>query len=127
MKYDIGLVCMMNYNIGNCLTNWALYSVLKGIGKSVLMINVHEDAPYSWLIKQEGALKYFGISPYEAEDIIICRDKSDIYELNKKCKYFILGSDQVWRMKFMKDMEYHTSLNWVYSSKCKRRRKNNIW
>lgn len=118
-KHDIGLVCLMNYNIGNNLTNYALYSYLKKIGYSVLMVNVPSSAEYSQYHELNGETFYFMKDPYDSHDVLRAKDKYELYKLSDVCATYIVGPDQLWRESFIKGMDFHTLLEWVPSYKYK--------
>lgn len=113
-KHDIGLVCVMNHNIGNNLTNFALYQYLSDQNYMVLMI----DAPTDALLVEK--LDLFLKNPYFSFDIAENYvDKKSLAELNELCSFFILGSDQLLRNQFIQITKYHTCLDWVSSEKFK--------
>lgn len=118
-KHDIGLTCMMNYNIGNNLTNYALYLYLKGLGYRVLMINMPESVPEMQLYKEKGPLFYFLKNPYQSYDLLQAKDKYDLLEHANICDMYVVGSDQLWRDKFVESTSYFTALDWVPSYKYK--------
>lgn len=118
--YEIGCVCMFNYNIGNNLTNYALYRTLRKMGYSVLMIGnpkVNGIIPFGC---GEDRFRRFKTNPYHAWEIARLADcKEALYELNEKCERFVVGSDQLWRKGFLDEMDYYPSLDWVGNRKCK--------
>lgn len=91
-KYDVGIVgWWYNENYGGALTYYALQQTLKDLGLTVLMIaKVRPNESYSPLyesIPYRFAQKYYCISKNYY--------KKDMAVLNKHCKTFISGSDQV--------------------------------
>lgn len=91
--YDVGVIG--NYTIGNyggTLTQYALYSTLTDMGYSVLMIERPLDAPEPphktpWLFEK---------NPYP--DYALAKKYATLAEmkfLNKQCKVFVTGSDQM--------------------------------
>ncbi len=102
-KYDVAIVGSgFSLNYGAILTNYAIYSIIKDMGYSVLMIdkpkfvlngspdlnlysqNVYSDNPARQFMK-----KHMNLSK-------IYNTTTEIKELNEKCDIFIVPSDQVW-------------------------------
>lgn len=91
--YDIGLVG--NYTIGNyggSLTQYALYSTITKMGYSVLMIERPLDAPEPpdktpWLFEKSPYPEYALAKKFASI--------ADMKFLNKQCKIFVTGSDQM--------------------------------
>lgn len=118
--HDVGIVCMMNYNIGNNLTNYALYSVIKKLGYTIKMIDMPCEVSESKYYIKKGALFYFLCNPYNKEDIFKPKNKYELYEYSNNCKMFLVASDQLWRDKLgIIGTEYFTVLDWVPSYKYK--------
>ncbi|MGN0385617.1 MAG: polysaccharide pyruvyl transferase family protein [Lachnospiraceae bacterium] len=116
--HDVGIVCMMNYNIGNNLTNYALYSVVKKLGYSVKMIDMPSEVKESQCYLEKGAMYYFLKNPYNSADYLKSKNKYELYKYSDKCDIFMVGSDQLWRDIFaVAGTEYFTALNWVPSYK----------
>ena len=117
--YDIGIVCMMNYNIGNNLTNYALYSYLRDKGYKVGMI----DMPYGLLVSKQyegkGPSFCFLKKPYCDREIIKAKDKWELYSKSDVCNAYMVASDQLWRDNFVLDTDYYAMLDWVPSYKYK--------
>lgn len=113
--YDVGVVCLSNYNIGNNLTNYALFRVLTDLGYMVAMINVPDDCKVG---KKDRRM--FLSDPYPGYAFARnYKDKVDVYQMNDKCGMFLTASDQLFRSSFIEDMNFHSCLDWVYSSKYK--------
>lgn len=112
-KYQIGLLQMMNGYLGNSIVDFALYSILRDKGFSVLMVNALPD--------QSGVWKDIFISqPYELDDVLESGDLEDyLYKLNDYCKMFLLGSDQVLRLYFVKESHFCNCFYWVNATKYK--------
>lgn len=108
--YDIGMVCVQSYkNYGSAIANFALYSVLKKLGYSVLIIT----QPLSSIIKPE-IEDNFVKTPYKPFE------NSQFYEnieamrvLNRKCKMFLVGSDQLFNYEIYKQIDGLAKLDWV--------------
>lgn len=116
--YDIGLVGMPgNGNYGGALTYYALYNILKDLGKSVLFIQQPEDSYW----KPSNEMIAFKNNPYYAYEISkIYPNRDALSELNQYCEMFMVGSDQL----FATDGLYEycnkfTSLDWVENRKKK--------
>ncbi len=119
-RYDIGCVCMFNYNIGNNLTNFALYTTLKEMGYSVLMIGSCVDAETNPLFLEAGRFGRFLKKPYEELDVHPgCGNKWEYYLLNDTCEMFLVGSDQLWRGSFLRGSDFFYALDWVRNDKYK--------
>ena len=118
--YDIGCVCMFNQNIGNNLTNFALYRTLRDLGHFVLMIGnpkVDGKSPFGW---DEDRFIRFKTCPYESWEIEpLLESRDDLYEIGRKCETYIVGSDQLWRELFLKGTDYFATLDWVGNDKYK--------
>lgn len=111
-KHDIGLVCMMNLNTGNNLTNYALYRVLTDMGYRVLVIS-DIKANYPSNDKDERFLRFLR-NPYNKYDIApICASKIELNRFNDKCDAFVVGSDQLFRAEFVEEMDDFSLLDWV--------------
>lgn len=112
-KHSIELACCMNYNLGNNITNYALYKYLSNEGYNVYVANLGT-------IGHELLDEIFINNPYSKE-IICSASKScfDVSFFNDKCDCFVLGSDQVLRYDFINKTNYYTCLNWVKHSKNK--------
>lgn len=92
-RYDVGLIG--NYTVGNygaSLTQFALYSTLTDIGYSVLMI----ERPMSTKEKPGDRPRLFERMPYP--NYATSRrfgTITDMKALNRQCKVFVTGSDQM--------------------------------
>lgn len=116
-KYDIGLVGNWSFpNYGSELTYYALYTVLKEMGASVLMISWPQSSKW----KPYPVPQLFRTNPYKSHEIgKLPSSREELYQFNEKCNTFLLGSDQLlnnnlynWFNKFMQ-------LDWVRSDKRK--------
>lgn len=114
-KYDIGLVCWSSYNIGNNLTNYALYQYLTDCGYSVLMLGKMYLLDTKTVVNPKGL---FLKTPYEEQ--MLLEQYQSVDNRNEVCEMFCLASDQVLRSPYMVDeSDYHTCMDWVYSYKYK--------
>lgn len=121
--YDIGIVICINYNYGNNLTNYALFTYFKEKGMSVLLI----DPPSKnqlfplHIVKDKFRSGLFLNNPYLADARCDSyEDRWEVIMINDLCRMFIVGSDQLWRAAmFVEPTDYYTCLDWVYSSKYK--------
>lgn len=118
-NFDIGLVCMMNYNLGNNLTNYALYCYLKDKGYRVGLIDIPYEGIYFKRIREKGPTLFFGEKPYADNEILLANDKWELYEKAENYHAYIVGSDQLWRDDFVANTDYFTMLNWVPTYKYK--------
>ncbi len=118
--YDIGVVCFQNRNIGNNLTNYALYQLLKDKGYTICMIDIPEDTMFAGMLAPIIPFELFLKNPYPAYAWAAKRpDRRCLEELNSQCSFFVVGSDQIWRSRFVKGTDYHSCLPWVKSAKYK--------
>lgn len=117
-QFDVGLAVVFNRNIGNNLTNYALYHTIKDMGYQVLLI----DAPKSTEVKKgylDDILDLFLVQWVEESEIFSKEYKSEYKELNNRCKQFVLGSDQLWRSMFVEASDFYTCLDFVSGYKYK--------
>ena len=119
-NYDIGLVVISTYNYGNDLTNYSLYAYLKSLGYKVLLIAVPWDERCFVPHYSKDKKGLFIENPI-GEDLLSEKYESrwDLIDLNKYCKMFIVGSDQLWNNSYIKASKYYTCLDWVSSEKYK--------
>ncbi|MCQ2791925.1 MAG: Coenzyme F420 hydrogenase/dehydrogenase, beta subunit C-terminal domain [Bacilli bacterium] len=118
-RYDVGLVC--NYsalNFGGSLTQYALFNVLKDLGKSVLLIERPKNAPEA--IYPNIYHQMYNKWPYLKQDTSPqFNDKNEMKLLNQYCDRFIVGSDVLFRASLYKKMGKISSLSWVNNDKPK--------
>lgn len=92
-KYDVGVLGVWyGCNYGSIATYYALHTMLRSMGKSVLMIDKPimgiNDFEISKTHSRRFAEKHYEISNrYELKDL---------KKLNQYCNNFLLGSDQLW-------------------------------
>lgn len=111
--YDIGLVCATNYNIGNNLTNYALYQYFNDLGYKVMLVSYPVEV-------SSGEFSLFQQQPYPESDVSdFGNDKWQFSKINIMCDKFVLGSDQLLRDMFLKSTDLFTCLDWVESRKYK--------
>ena len=92
--FDIGLMGMWyGPNYGSVMTYYALNTILKKMGYSVLMIDKHYSERDFELDDQLHSRK-FAKAHYENFFPAVLKEEHDV--LNDYCDTFILGSDQVW-------------------------------
>lgn len=105
--FDIGVIgWWYNDNYGGVLTCYSLYSVLKKLGYTVLMI----DIPTIVVDRKQEQLntmsRKFGRKHY-----LPLTEVSSMEELNKYCDTFLSGTDQMWnynqRQRSSKRFDYH--------------------
>lgn len=115
--YDVGLVGNWSYpNYGSELTYYALYSALKKMGKSVLMIEWAEDCRW----KPYGVTQLFEEEPYDCREIAMpIRNHSEFYALNAMCHSFVQGSDQLLHPYLYDVFGHNVILDWVNPDKKK--------
>ncbi|MCM1171696.1 MAG: polysaccharide pyruvyl transferase family protein [Clostridium sp.] len=109
--FDIGVVAYWSENYGNALTNYGLYSALKKMGYSVLMIDNNFHPPVKKFYNF--AKKYYNLSG-------IIMGEINYKTLNMLCDAFVVGSDQGWVM--FSEGSYggtYFQLDWVDNDKLK--------
>lgn len=112
--YDIGFVCGMTHNIGNNLTNYALYQYLCDLELNVLPILVPlEFEPEG--NNPSGVFDLFINNPFD--EFVYSNDKD--VQLNDICQKFIVGSDQVFRLDVIEQTNYHMLCDWINSTRYK--------
>lgn len=120
-KHDIGLICLLNWNYGNQLTNYSLYRTLSEMGYSTLVIDMPNDCHMAQeFIKNNTHNKFalFEKNPYPEYDLLVNQnDKNAIIKQNDLCKLFVVGSDQIFRAAFARDMNFHPVADWIRSYK----------
>jgi len=118
-KFDIGLVsnyCAVNF--GGSLTQFALYSTLKDMGYTVLMIERPKSAPGKVLTNFRSIC--YDKWPYP--DYSLAKQyltKEDMRELNNYCDTFIVGSDQLFQNTLFNLLGGIYTLDWVENTKKK--------
>lgn len=118
--YDIGLVFRSNHNYGANMTHYSLYKFLCSQGYKVLMIDVPSDSKYSLPIDRPDPLELFKDNPYNKESLAYpIKHRWDLPKMNLLCRFFIVGSDQLWRQYFVVGTNYFSTLDWVDDDKYK--------
>lgn len=119
-KHDIGLVCIMNHNYGNNLTNYALYQYLCDLGKRVMMIDLPKNVKFVLPKDRSDRMELFLEPPYPVYDLPVQVEyKQDLMQFNSMCDVFMVGSDQIWRSMFVEGTDFYTCLDWVEPRKYK--------
>lgn len=116
-KFDIGLVGNWSYpNYGSELTYYALYSVLKQMGLSVLLISWPKESHWKPYDKPQ----LFSKNPYQDYEIApLVQTRYDLRQYSDKCKTFVLGSDQLLNNNLYHWFDKFMQLDWVTSNKRK--------
>lgn len=109
-KFDIGFCCVQVYNnFGSGITNFALYKILKDYNKEVLIITQPKSSKISPLNKT-----YFKNNPFAREDKAkFYETKEEMKSLNKICKTFLVGSDQMFNSYLYPFIDNFIKLDWV--------------
>lgn len=114
--FDVGMVCVQNYrNYGSAFTNFALYTILQKLNKSVYIITQPLDS-----IIQPGNFSNFKYFKYP--DFSVAPSKANIQEMrcfNQLCRQFIVGSDQLFNYEIYKKISGFIKLDWVNDQKKK--------
>ena len=108
--FDIGIVgWWYYYNYGSILTYYALNRALVRMGYSVLMIhhtnNGSKPSRLANAFPENFIKKYCSISHFYSDN--------DVHLLNKRCRAFISGSDQLWNPKCERDAGKEFFLDFV--------------
>lgn len=115
----IGIISHINGNIGNNLTNYALWQYLTDMGFEAVIIDAAKGVPWNPLLYSRNKTKLFLSSPYPENVLEKDYGKDEIYNLNDKYDLFVVGSDQLFRYNFVKGLEFHTYMKWVRDDKYK--------
>ena len=118
-KFDIGLAIVFNRNIGNNLTNFALYKILEQYEADILVIDAPANSQIKMPYKNVHQLDLFLRNWLPDYRFYSNYEETDYSELNSKCTQFVLGSDQLWRREFTDATDYYTCLDWVDGAKYK--------
>ena len=116
MHYDIGVYGWWGHeNFGGCLTYFALNTVLRKMGFTVLMIQEAKGLPYRYIIPDNSIAMSFAKNHYDCSPQVNA-DELNIF--NNYCDAFIIGGDQVWNnnIHFVKEDCF---LNFVDENKTK--------
>lgn len=116
-RFDVGLVGNWSFpNYGTELTYYALYSVLKGMGYSVSLIEWPEDSPW----KPYGSTQLFQVEPYRNYEINESAfSKFDMQKYNDIADCFIHGSDQLLSPLHHYTLQASAIMSWVNPGKRK--------
>lgn len=108
--FDVGMVCVLNYkNFGSAITNYALYSAITKLKRSVYIITQPADSQ-----TQPGGKQNFEVFKYPEYAIApTYANVEAMKELNKYCKQFLVGSDQLFNYEIYKKISGFVKLNWV--------------
>lgn len=111
--YDVALVgCWWGANYGSCLNGYAIYTILKQLGKSVLLINKHDVGPDDWELKDTHNF-HFMKRYYEDVDVSPLWASNELYRLNDLVDTFISGSDQIWNYGIFRKFRHVFMLKFV--------------
>ena len=87
-KHDIGYVAWINSNLGNNLTNWALWQYMTDIGYKVLMIGnpvLNPQTEEDHIVNGDKRISNFLKSPFPSYDVLPPKtNKEDLKEHNNK-------------------------------------------
>ena len=108
-RYDVCIVGLWyGRNYGGMLTYYALHETVKHMGYSVLMINdplEPQNITYNKLHPKNIIGYLYNISQTKKLD--------NLYELNKICKCFLVGSDQIWNLILSRPLKQFFFLGFV--------------
>lgn len=109
-EFDLGIACVQVYqNYGSAFTNFALYKYLLDAGLRVLLI----EEPLSSDISPLSVRNFINYPFRESDCARIYRDKEDMRSLNRRCRAFLVGSDQLFNYEIYKRIDGFTKLDWV--------------
>ena len=121
-KYDIGIVGWYNIsNHGSVMTYYALYRLVTDMGLEALMI----PPPRPWDTRMSDVMPVsFKRNPYDeyaslSHMMHMLQSKDSMRALNEHCDRFLVGSDQVFCMKYVNEFDKYFILDWVTESKKK--------
>lgn len=115
----IGIICHMGRNIGNNLTNYALWQYLTDLGYQAALIDAPMGVPWISLRYPRNKTRLFLVNPFPEDALEADYGKDEISDLNDTYDFFIVGSDQLFRNNFLQGLEYHTCMKWMRDDKYK--------
>ena len=115
-KYNVAIANMLfQNNFGAILTVYALYKIIEDFGYNPLIIynnSIYSNNLFADIRGNKFALKYMNIANRHF-------NKYELEKLNEKCDNFVVGSDQVWRVKGHSETAQFYFLNFAYNFKNK--------
>lgn len=109
-----------NKNFGAILQSYAMVTLLKKLNCSAKLID-YKFRDYSFLTKLKSNIT--GSKFYQFKNTFLdCTEpisEDKLKELNEKFDAFVVGSDQVWRMKWLKNKVKHYFFDFVDTNKLK--------
>lgn len=119
--YDVGMVGVwFGANYGSLINGYAIFKVLKNLGKSVLLINKHSAVPDGWNnIINSPVVKSFVEEFYSDDEVTPLMPFDDLRKLNDICDCFLAGSDQIWSFWLNRTFNYSFMLNFADDHKKK--------
>ena len=124
IKYDIGLVSLWTWeNYGTCLTYFALYKVLKDMGKSVKLF----ERPLNSLVPPpritdavDTRVGLFEKSPYQPSELQVpLETRGKMRAVADECETMMVGSDQFFNNNLNNDFGRVFWFDWVPDGKRK--------
>jgi hypothetical protein len=116
-KYDVGILGVWyGCNYGSIATYYSLYSAVKSLGKSVLMVHRPYLEPYDENSMEKRHSMKFARTYY---DVSKSYHVDEIKELNEMCDTFLLGSDQLWKYGITKIFGHSYFLDFADKNKNK--------
>ena len=95
-------------NYGSMLTYYALHEIVKSMGYSVLMINdplEPDNINFGRTHPKSMVSSFYRISQK--------KKLNELYEFNKECKCFLVGSDQLWNINLSRPLKQFYFLGFV--------------
>ena len=115
-KYDFGIIGLWyGQNYGSMITYYALHQIIKKMGYSILMITNPLDFSKKKVNDKTNPYKFANIFYNISEK----KKLNKLYEFNKECKGFLLGSDQLWNVDLSRPYKQMYFLGFVEDN-CKK-------
>lgn len=109
-----------NKNFGAILQSYAMVMLLKKLNYSVKLID-YKFKEYSFIDKLKNRITGSNFFQFK-KDFLYCTEavpEEKLKELNKNFDAFVVGSDQVWRMKWLQNKVRHYFFDFVEDKKLK--------
>ena len=115
-KYDFGIIGLWyGENYGSIITYYALHQTIKKMGYSILMISNPLGYKKKKILDRTSPYK-FGELFYNMSEK---KKLNKLYEFNKECKGFLVGSDQLWNIELSRPYKQMYFLGFV-DDECKK-------
>lgn len=124
IKYDIGIVSLWTWkNYGTCLTYYALYKVLKGMGNTVRLFErpLNSYAAPPRLAESRGSkVGLFAQPPYQPSELQVpLETRGEMRDACDECETLMVGSDQFFNNSVNAEFGKVFYFDWVPDGKRK--------